>query len=142
MGQNRLFVSQDTLDKWLSEGRVKVEGETMTVQPEGHRFLLKSAVHFKSEVAGGGDEAKLVGRVKDLGQIQEIGAEHYSDSVILGDNAYEVVEGFVGEPVKEPVASGHDLAAAALAAAGEGPQAGAAGEIDLLARFFLSSNWK
>lgn len=138
MGQNRLFVSQETLDHWLSEGRVEVEGETMTVQPEGHKFQLKSAVHFKAEVAGS-DEAKLLGRVKDLQRLAELGGEHYADSVLLGEDAYEVAEGFVGEPVIEPVASGHDLAEAARAAAGEGP---AAGEIDLLARFFLSSNWK
>ncbi|MFW6052218.1 MAG: hypothetical protein ACODAU_13650 [Myxococcota bacterium] len=139
MGQNRLFVSQETLDKWLSEGRVDVDGETMTVQPEGHQFELKSAVHFKSEVTGEGDPGGLLGRVKDLAQVAELGGEHCADSVILGDAAYEVVEGFVGEPVQEAVASGHDLAAAARAAAGEGPSTG---EIDLLARFFLSSNWR
>jgi hypothetical protein len=139
VAQNRLFVSQETLDKWLSEGRVEVQGETMTVQPEGHAFVLKSAVHFVNEVAGGGDAAGLVGRIKALDQITELGGEHCADSVVLDDNAYEVVEGFVGEPVREEVASGHDLAAAARAAAGEGPSAG---EIDLLARFFSSSNWE
>ncbi|MFW5925441.1 MAG: hypothetical protein ACOCV4_04695 [Myxococcota bacterium] len=139
MAGNRLFVSQETLDKWLSEGRVDVQGETMTVQPEGHAFHLESALHFKSEVTEEGDEAGLIGRVKDFTQLAELGGEHCADSVILGDAAYEVVEGFVGEPIPDEVASGPDLAAAARAAAGEGP---AAGEIDLLARFFLSSNWK
>ena len=60
--------------------------------------------------------------------------------MIVGDNAYEVVEGFVGEPIvteaPESVAVGGSLAAATAAALGEGPQVG---EIDLLARFFQVS---
>lgn len=140
MGVNRVFLSQLTLDKWLAEGDVEVDGETLTLQPDGQQFQLKSAVHFVREVAGGGDEASLVDKVKDLAQIDELGAEHVADSVILGDNAYEVVEGFVGEPLLDsvPDASGADLADAARAAAGD--ERKHSGEIDLLARFFLSSS--
>ncbi len=135
MGKNRVFVSQETLDRWLDEGKIDVDGEEMTLNPEGQRFQLKTALHFVREVAGGGDGAGLVGKVKDLEQVVTLGGEHYADSVILGDDAYEVVEGFVGEPLHE-VASGNSLAAATRAAVGEGP---GTGEIDLLARFFLGS---
>lgn len=139
MAKNAMFVSQETLDRWLTEERVEVEGERMTLLPEGQRFELTSAVHFVAEVADGGDEAQLVGRVKSLEAVAELGGEHYADSVILEDNAYEVVEGFLGEslgvrPDSEHPA--HDLAAATRLAAGEGRPPSA--ELDLLARFFLS----
>jgi len=143
MGVNRVFVPQQTLDGWMSEGRVEVDGETMTLMPEGQRFRLKTAVRFMSEVTGGGDAAELIGKVKDLEQLEGLGGEHVADSVILGDNAYEVVEGFVGEPVAdaeradEPIASGNSLAAATRSALGEDPSQ--SGELDLLARFFLST---
>src|SRR5687768_4081647 len=52
---NRVFLPQDALDRWLTEGRVEVEGETMTLRPEGQSFKLKTAVRFMGEVAGGGD---------------------------------------------------------------------------------------
>ena len=137
---NRLFVPQQMLDQWLSEDRVEVDGETMITKPEGQRFELTTAVLFKTEVTGAEDAAGLVGAVKDLEQLAEIGAEHYADSVILGDNAYQVVEGFAGTPVPseeaaDDVATGHSLSAAARAATGE--RAGS-GEIDLLARFLQS----
>lgn len=134
-----MFVSQDTLDLWLSEERVDVVGEVMTLKPEGQSFHLVSAVHFTSEVADGGDEKELVGRVKALDAIAEFGGDHSMGSVILDDNAYEVVDGFLGEAVAgedDAMVSGHNLAAATRAAVGEGPPSG---EIDLLARFFLSS---
>lgn len=142
MAQNRLFVSQETLDVWLSNERVAVDGEIMTLNPEGQQFRLLTAVHFLNEVADGGDEQQLVGKVKDLSQVTGFGGELCSGSVILGDNAYEVIEGFLGEPLG-PIASsdgqaaGQDLAAAALAAAGDSAQQ--EGEVDQLARFFLGS---
>jgi hypothetical protein len=140
MGVNRVFVSQGTLDKWLSEEQVEVDGDILTLKPDGQRFSLKTAVHFVEEVTGEGDPAGLLQKVKDVEQLAELGAEHYADSVILGDDAYQVVEGFVGHPVHaaedDSAVSGPDLAAAARAAVGEGSQNG---EIDLLARFFLSS---
>lgn len=141
MAQNRLFVSQETLDNWLSNERVNVDGEVMTLSPEGQRFRLLTAAHFQTEIADGGDSHQLVGKVKDVGAIESLGGELCAGSVILDDNAYEVVEGFLGEPLaperhSDPaLASGEDLAAAALAAAGDDSQAD--GEVDLLARFFL-----
>lgn len=137
MRENRLFVPQHMLDHWLSEDRIEVQGEVMITKPEGQRFNLTTAVLFKSEVSGTEDEHELVGRVKDLDQLAELGAEHYADSVILKDNAYQVVEGFAGTPIIEAndIAIGHSLATAARAALGERT---GSGEIDLLARFLKS----
>ncbi len=139
MGVNRVFLPQEMLDVWLSEDRVEVDGDVMTLKPEGQRFRLKTALRFLEELAGGGDEAALVGKVKDLEQLAGLGGEHCADSVILGDNAYQVVEGFVGEPLfeEQAAATGSSLASAAQAALGE--HTSASDEIDLLARFFLSS---
>ncbi|MBW2461325.1 MAG: hypothetical protein JRH11_06735, partial [Deltaproteobacteria bacterium] len=140
------------LDAWLEKGRVEVEGERMTLQPNGQKFQLKTGLLFVEELAGGGDELQLVGKVKDIEQVVELGGEHAYDSVVLGDNAYTVVEGFLGEPLFDEAAQpaqavqttadvvgGDSLAAAAAAAVGEGKSADQ-GELDLLARFFLSSS--
>lgn len=140
MPAHRVFVSQETLDAWLEGGRVLVEGDVMTLRPEGQRFRLATAFHFLREVADGGDEQNLVGKVKDLEQLTAIGGEHCSDSVVLGENAYEIVEGFLGAPIHEAasegVARGSSLESAAAAALGEGPPTG---ELDLLGRFFAST---
>ena len=161
MGVNRVFLPTDALDAWLEKGRIEVEGERMTLQPNGQKFQLKTGLLFVEELAGGGDELQLVGKVKDLDQVVELGGEHAYDSVVLGDNAYTVVEGFVGEPIfdeaaqsaqpaqpaqpaqaapaTKDVVGGDSLAAAAAAAVGEGKSTDQ-GELDLLARFFLSSS--
>lgn len=140
MASHRVFVSQETLDIWLADERVNVDGDVMTLRPEGQKFKLLTAFHFIREVADGGDEQNLVGKVKDLEQLTAIGGEHCSDSVILGDNAYEIVEGFIGAPLYETkpegIARGSSLESAAAAALGEGPPTG---EIDLLGRFFAST---
>lgn len=93
MATARLFVPQEALEAWLSSGQVHVVGENLFVG--GQAFRLESAVRFVNEVAGGGDEPQLLGRVKTLEQLASLGGEHCAASVVLGDNAYEVIEGFV-----------------------------------------------
>jgi hypothetical protein len=96
MSLARVFVPQETLESWVAEGRAQLMGETLLL--DGVAFQLASAVHFVAEVAGGGDGHELVGRVKTLAQVGEIGGEHVPASVVLGDNAYEVVDGFLAAP--------------------------------------------
>ncbi len=125
MADHRLFVSQETAEIWMSEEHIEIEGEIMTLLPAGQKFQLKTAVHFLDEIAGGGDDAGLIGKVKDVEQLAEIGAEHVADSVILDESAYTVVEGFVGFPILD----------GALAGA---PTTDADDNIAKLARFFLA----
>lgn len=131
MRENRVFVPQDALDQWLSEGRVEIDGEVMKLLPDGQRFQLKTAVRFTTEVAGGGDAEKLVGKVKDLDQIAALSGDYSSGSVVLGDNAYEVIEGFVGEPMK-------DSKFVSPLAGIEADKS----DVDLLAKLFMQSNRK
>lgn len=141
MQKSRVFVSQETLDKWLSEENVEVDGEVMTLKPDRRRFRLVTAVHFLREVADGGDQGNLVGKVKDLTQVTALGGDHCSGSVVVGDDAYEVVEGFLGEPmndarpVDDSVAAGSSLASATAAALGDA--APASGEFELFSQFYL-----
>lgn len=133
MSENRVFVSQETLDRWLSEERVEVEGDVLTLQRDGQRFQLATALHFVSEVAGGGDPQGWLGKVKPLEGVVQAGGEHCAGSVVLGESAFEVVEGFLGLPIRDAASS---LAAAAQKALGEAP---AGDDLDQLARFFMSS---
>jgi hypothetical protein len=136
MGVNRVFFPQDALDAWLAEERVSLDGELLTLLEQGQRFRLEGAVRILAEVADGGDAPGLVGKVKTVPQIEVLEAEHVSGSLVLGDNAYEVVEGFVGQPLEsaEPLVSGDDLASAARAAVGD---PGSRDSMDALTRFLL-----
>ena len=136
MAVNRIFFPQEALDAWLDQERVVLDGDLMTLSPEGWSFRLNSAVRFTSEVAGGGDAGGLVGKVKTQEQLSALGGEHCAGTVIIGDDAYEVVEGFVGEPLPDQtlVAGGDSMSAATRAAVedqGDG--------IDPLARLLLQN---
>lgn len=107
---NRAFFSQDQVDGWLAEGVIRLDGDVLTVVPEGPAFQLESAVLFQSEVARPDDAPEdarnLCGRVKTVGAITALSGEHVAGSVVLGDNAYEVLDGFVGELVLTPGLAG------------------------------------
>jgi hypothetical protein len=99
----RLFVSQTQMDKWTSEGKVRLDDDVMTLPAMGRSFRLASAVHF-TQVVDGADGPSLLGKVKTDVQLADLGAEHYGVSVILGETGYECIEGFVGTPVEGAVA--------------------------------------
>ncbi len=127
MAANRVFLPQAALDHWLEQDRVSLVGDELTITPAGRRFRLVGALRFLSEVAGAEDVHGLVGKVKTLEQVQAMNGEHYADSVILGDNAYQVVEGFLGEPRPAP-------AGARRPAEASNPGDGQSGDADPLSR--------
>jgi hypothetical protein len=98
----RLFISQDRLDSWSMEDRIKVDGDTMTLAGDGRSFKIKPACRFL-KIAGGdagaADPNKLLGKVKSMSALIHQGAEVLGESVILGDVAYDVQSGFIGEPI-------------------------------------------
>ena len=95
-----LFVSQALLDTWATQGRIGLDGQSirlLTGQGEGRRYALEPAARFIRVAEGGADLHQLVARVKTLAQIREMGGEAMSDSVLLGEVAYEIEPGFLAE---------------------------------------------
>lgn len=119
----KLFLPQKTLEDWALQDKADLsEGKLVVKEPKSSHPAVP-AVHF-SKIVSGDDTASLVGRVKTLEQLSAMGAEHMQDSVIMGDIAYEVVEGYITE-VQAPAA-----------AKGDGKKK-ASPEADLLAAFIL-----
>src|SRR4051812_21934115 len=105
---NRAFFPQEAVDHWLASDRISLEGEVLALLPDGPAFQLEGAVLFLSEVSTGEDTLDLCGKVKTLAAVSELSGEHAPGSVVVGDHAYEVLEGFVGVLVKEAAAgAGH-----------------------------------
>ncbi|HEY7958228.1 MAG TPA: hypothetical protein VII38_23175 [Polyangia bacterium] len=104
----RLFISQQQMDKWTAEGKVRLDDDLMSLPALGRSFRLVSAVCF-DRVVDGDDAPGLVGRVKTDAQLAELGAEHYGASVILGELGYECTDGFVGLPVDSGAVGGSGL---------------------------------
>jgi hypothetical protein len=97
--QNRVFFPQAALDAWLSDGSIDLQGTELTIAAEGRKYRIAEAVHVIREVTGSSDGHELVGRVKTVAFLQELGAEIVESSMIIGDNAYDVVPGWLGSPV-------------------------------------------
>src|SRR5207244_12288155 len=112
-----LFVPQSVLDKWSEQGRIQVDGNVLTILGEGKDFALTQAVRFLKMEAGE-DTARLLQKVKTTDALKQMGAEHYMESVILGDNAYQVQQGFL--------ADANALRRAAAASQPQHPKPGAA----------------
>ena len=99
MARNRVFFPQASLDEWVAADRVDVSGDDLTIKNAKRRYRVVEALRIVREVTGTPDSNELVGTVKSLAFLQELGAEVLGGSMILGDNAYDIVPGFVGAPI-------------------------------------------
>ena len=132
MQPNRVFFPQALLDAWMVDERVDVAGEELVLKAENRRFRIVEAMHvLRVGVVGGGDVHQLVGRVKTREHLVQLGAEVLETSMVLGDEAYDVVPGFLGEPVGP-------FAARTLQSSGVATPKAQSDE-DLLAQFLLKS---
>jgi hypothetical protein len=134
---NRVFFTQAALDHWLSEGAVDLAGTELSITKEARRYKLAEAAHVVKEVTGAPDGNELVGRVKSKQYLTELGAEVLEDSLILGDNAYEIVPGFLGSPIGtfEEFVKSQERKSRARQFPAEEPHT----DEDLLARFLVKS---
>lgn len=95
----RLFISVERLDSWTAEGRASLEGDRMTLTELGRSFMMKPAVHFVRATGQDHDPNDLIGRVKSKEMLDQMGADQFESSVIYNDTAYDVIDGFIGEPL-------------------------------------------
>jgi hypothetical protein len=91
-----LFVPQSVLDRWSEQGRIQVDGNVLTILGENKNFALTQAVRF-IKMEAGEDEARLLQKVKTTDALKQMGAEHYMESVLLGESAYQVQQGFLAD---------------------------------------------
>src|ERR1700704_975182 len=142
-----LFVPQSVLDKWSEQGRIQVDGNVLTILGEQKSFALTSAVRF-IKMEAGDDNVGLLAKVKTTDALKQMGAEHYMESVILGEVAYQVQQGFLADAHalrRAAVVSLAVPAAAPVPPAAPGDPAAdqsdekKAGEQDMLARFLLDN---
>lgn len=96
--QNRVFFPQPVLDKCLVDGSIEVAGNEMTILAEHRKYRVAEAVHIMREVTGTPDQNDLVGKVKSKMFLEELAAEILEGSMIIGENAYDVVQGWLGVP--------------------------------------------
>lgn len=95
----KIFISVDALDEKTASGLAAVSGEIVTFAELDKTARLEPAVYFERVAGGDPDAMRLLGRVKSEAELRVMGADHQASSVIVGETAYDVVEGFLGTPV-------------------------------------------
>ncbi|MDF2692152.1 MAG: hypothetical protein K0S65_535 [Labilithrix sp.] len=96
--RNRVFFPQACLDQWGIEGKIELTPTELVILAEGRRYEITEVVRVVVEVTGSPDPHDIIGKVKSKAELEGIGAEILENSMIIGDNAYDVVPGWAGAP--------------------------------------------
>lgn len=128
-----MFFPQAALDDWIASDRVDLNNDELLIKTEGRRYKIIEAIRVLREVTGSADIHEVLGRVKTRAFLRELGAEILEGSMIIGDNAYDVIPGFIGAPVG--TFAEHRKAAPAGTASSSSPTS----DEELLAAFLTSN---
>src|SRR3954451_18965482 len=140
MSKNRVFFPQEALDRWLGNGEVELSQGLLTIKTERRRFRLVEAVRVMAEVSGLPDPHEVMGKVKTVGFLSELGASLLGESMVIADNAYEVVPGWLGSPIgtfAEHRAELSDKRASSTSSSGARSLSNASSDEELLASFLV-----
>ncbi len=99
MSKNRVFFPQEALDRWLGNGEVELAQGLLTIKTERRRYRLVEAARVMAEVSGLPDPHEVMGKVKTVGFLSELGASLLGESMVIAENAYEIVPGWLGSPI-------------------------------------------
>jgi hypothetical protein len=95
----KLFISQDRLDAWTAEQKIALDGDLMHLLADGRSFRILPAIRFLRVAGGDADPNGLIDTVRDEQELEQLGADSYMTSCIVGETAYDVQPGFLGTPV-------------------------------------------
>jgi len=121
----KLFLPQTTLEEWAIDDKADLVDGQLAVKETNSRHPVTPAVHFVTLVSGD-DSHRLVGRVKTTTQVEAVGGELAGESCLVGDTAYEIVNGYITEVLPPGQTKGDPKKKGA-----------ASPEADLLAAFIL-----
>jgi hypothetical protein len=97
---NRVFFPQALLDVLMDLGKVDLAGDDLIIQDEPYSYKALEAVRVLVEVTTGEDPHGICGKVSPRSKLtDEMGAEILGNSMLVEDNAYDVIPGFIGEPI-------------------------------------------
>ena len=95
---SRMFFSQRILDALINEGKIKLDGNVITILTgDNPSFELEPAFRFIKTADNGPDPHRLVGRIEYERMLKNAKAEIYLDSIIYRETAYVAEPGFIGE---------------------------------------------
>jgi hypothetical protein len=99
MARNRVFFPQEALNRWMAVAEVELSQGLLTIRRERRKYRLLEAARVLDEVSGLPDPHELIGKVKTVAYLSELGASLLGESMVIADNAYQVVPGWVGAPI-------------------------------------------
>ncbi len=92
----QLFISQQRVDFWHGQDKLRIEDNRLTLVELGESFTIEPAARILRVLGQDSDPNDLVGTVWSVRSLEERGAEIVEDSLLLEDSAYDMQPGFLG----------------------------------------------
>lgn len=99
----KLFFSQELIDSWCDDDRVKFENDTLSMgTAQGMKeYVLNQACRVLQVSDGGADPHGVLDKIFTMEEFAEKNADVYLDSCIIGDTPYDLEQGYVATKAED-----------------------------------------
>jgi hypothetical protein len=105
-----IYIPHEKLEAWVTEGKISFNDNVITILGANKvSYLLVPAYKFKKLTSGNNDDDKLLGTIKTKDELKDKNPDIFHDSIIIGDRAYEVEMGYIGN-LKDDESDSDDIA--------------------------------
>jgi hypothetical protein len=95
--KKKIFIPQQKLEDWVNGGKITFSDNVITTLTGNKlKYKLVPAYKFLKLTSGNKDELKLLGLIKSQDDLKHLKPDIFLDSIIIGDLAYEVETGYIG----------------------------------------------
>lgn len=97
-----IFIPHSLSEALAAGGRLELEDDDQMLLVGGGRYHVREAVRVLREVANGADELRLCGTVQLREYLtDDLGAELFGTSLLFDESAYDIVAGWLADPVAQ-----------------------------------------
>ncbi len=91
-----IFISQEQMEKLSGEGAADITNKDIVLRlDKTYIGNFEEAYYFLRNVVNANDQRNMVGRVLTKDEVSKLNADIMPNSIIIGDDAYDVEEGFL-----------------------------------------------
>ena len=102
--KKNIYIPHEKLEAWVTDGKISFSNNIIHILSGAKAsYKLTPAYKFIKLTSGNDDVENLIGKIKTKNDLINLNPDIFHDSIIIGNVAYEVEMGYIGNLTEQDV---------------------------------------